>query len=809
MNRALKITLVSTLLLLVAAALGLGGWYVITLLPQRSGQLPLAGLQQAVTVRYDERGVPHIRAENPDDLYRTLGWVHAQDRLFQMEMMRRLAKGELAEILGPKLVDVDKLFRTLGLRARAQSMAQQLDPASPSTRALQAYLDGINQYQRTRPRPLEFDLLGIPRKPFTPEDTLAVAGYLAYSFAAAFRTEPVMTYIRDKLGQEYLKTFDLDWHPEGVLNVPRQTSTALTPRDWESLARVAQLSADVSSLAGVPLLEGSNAWAISAARSASKKPLLAGDPHIAFAVPAVWYEAHLSAPGIELYGNFQALIPSALLGHNHQFGWSLTMFQNDDMDLVAERVNPANPNQVWHQGRWLDYQMREENIPVKGAAPVRMTVRMSPRGPIINDVFKDGLGTAPIALWWTFLDTDNPILDAFYGLNRADTLAKAREAVQGISAPGLNVVWANASGDIGWWAAAKLPVRPPGVNPAFILDAARGEADKLGYYRFGDNPQEENPPRGFVVSANHQPRPSSGVPVPGYYNLSDRAQQLYQRLRPEEPLWDTAACQALQLDDQSPYSQRVLQPLIPVLNRFVTIPVERAMLESMAGWDGHFTPNSVTPTLFTQLLYEIAQATMADRLGPAQFKNLLGTRVLDDALARLARDPDSPWWRRPDTPPNVDPRADTLQKAWRATIAHLTATLDSDPAKWSWGRAHTLKHGHPLGRQAPLDLIFDVGPFAAPSGRELPNNLGYAFGPAPWAVTYGPSTRRVIDFAKPQAAQGINPVGQSGVVFDRHYADQAEDYIRGKSQPMHLDEADIASHTRGTLVLRPAPASAP
>jgi len=801
MNRILKyigIALVASLVLTLASA----AWYLNSKQAQRSGSLSLAALQAPVSVRYDERGVPHLRAESEADLYRALGYVHAQDRLFQMEMVRRLAKGELAEILGPKLVEIDRLYRTLGIRAHAGAYAAKMDRNTPAYRALLAYLDGINQYQNTRPAPLEFDILGIPKRAFTPEDTIAVTGYLAYTFAATLRTDPALTYVRDKLGADYLKIFDIDWHPEGVLEAAAGANAALSRGDWQDLARIGGLSLQALQDTHLPQFEGSNAWAIAGSRVASGKPLLAGDPHIAFSAPAVWYEAHLSAPGFELYGHYAALNPMALLGHNTAFGWSLTMFENDDMDLIAEKINPGNPNQVWYHGQWTELQSREETIVVKGADPVKLSLRRSPHGPIVNDALGEVAGKTPIAMWWAFLETENPILEAFYELNRADTLAKARTAASRIHAPGLNVMWASAAGDIGWWAAAKLPRLPAGVNPVFILDGSTAESDKPGFYPFSDNPQEENPARGYIMSANHQPKPASGVPVPGYYVLPDRARRIDQLLRDPAIKWDVKNTQMVQLDTQNDYGPRLLQPLLPVLREVVTDAGERALLDQMAAWNGNFTLDSVAATLFSQLSYQLAVGAMADEMGEAQFKILLRTRALDFALPRLAADPASPWWDNRNTPP-VESRADTMKTAWRATLAHLQEKLGKDPAGWTWGRAHTLTHAHPLGRQAPLNRLFNIGPFDVPGGRETPNNLSGAIGPAPWSVSSGPSTRRVIDFADAGASVGINPVGQSGVLFDRHHADQAETFVKGGYQPQHLGEADVAAHTRDTLRLQP------
>ncbi|MFZ3126679.1 MAG: penicillin acylase family protein [Rhodoferax sp.] len=807
MHIALKIVAATV----TAAAIAAGGalaWHIHTKQPVRSGTVALQKLQAPVSVTYDERGVPHIRAGNEADLYRALGYVHAQDRLFQMEMVRRLAQGELAEVLGPKLLETDKLFRTLGIRARAQDMAEKMDPQTSANQALLAYLDGINQYQAGHPVPLEFEILGIPKRPFTPQDTFAVSGYLAYSFAAAFKTEPALTYIRDKLGPDYLRVFDLEWHPEGVLGAtaaaqrPQHPALALNDKDWQGLNQLAQISQDALDMAGVPAFEGSNAWAISGQRTASGKPLLAGDPHIAYSAPAVWYEAHLSAPGFELYGHYQALNPVALLGHNGQFGWSLTMFQNDDVDLIAEKTNPANANQVWVRGAWTDLQSRTETIKVKGAADVPLALRRSPHGPIITDAFKENFGNTPIAMWWAFLETDNPVLEAFYDLNRANTLEKARHAAEKIHSPGLNVVWASASGDIGWWAAAKLPIRPEGVNPTFILDGSNGEAEKTGFYNFNFNPQEENPARGYIVSANHQPQPVSGVPVPGYYNLADRAQRLDSVLRDPKNKWNTAAAQALQLDSGNGYGPRTLAALLPILKAVVTDPYEKAFLEPLELWNGDYTRDGIAPLLFSQMLYELAHEAMADEMGEVQFNNLLKTRALDHALPRLAADANSPWWDNMKTK-QVENRFETMRIVWGNTLRHLESLYGKDLLKWNWGRAHTLTHNHPLGMQKPLNLLFNVGPFPVPGGRETPNNLSGSIGPAPWAVSYGPSTRRVVDFADASKSVGINPVGQSGVLFDAHYSDQAERFVAGIYVPQYLSEADVKAHTQSTLTLRP------
>ncbi len=814
---AIAIAAVAALLLIVGG-LG-GGWYIHTKLPVRKGNVSLDHLKAAVTVQYDDRGVPHIRAANEADLYRALGYVHAQDRLFQMEMVRRLANGELAEVLGPNMLDADRLFRTLGLREHAKVMIARMDPNSAASQALMAYLDGVNQFQSRHPAPLEFDLLGISKRPFTPEDAAAVSGYMAYSFAAAFKTEPLMTYIRDKLGPSYLDVFEVEGHPEGGLQslngalasaqtkpkndaykVPQQQALALSENDWSGLNHLARVSRDVLHTAGIGEFQGSNAWVISGKRTQSGKPLLAGDPHIGFSVPAIWYEAHLTTPDFDLYGHYQALNPLALLGHNAQFGWSITMFENDDIDLIAEKVNPANSNQVWQAGQWVEMQQHTENIKVKGAPDTVLTLRRGPHGPIITDAFKEDYGTTPIAMWWAFLETENPILEALYALNRADTREKARAAAEQIHAPGLNILWANARGDIAWWAAAKLPQRPQGVNPLFILDASKGEAEKPGYYNFSFNPQEENPQRGYIVSANQQP--GSVVPVPGYYLLPDRAKRLDDALQNNKTRWDMDAAAKLQLNTCNDYPKRVLAGLMPMMEQLTTDPVDRAFLEPLQKWDGCYESNSVAASLFSQLSYELAKAVFEDELGAQQFNNLLDSPMLDHALPLLAASNYSPWWDNVKTPQKEN-RYETVRIAWSNTLQHMRKLYGASLLDWTWANTHTLTHVHPLGIQKPFDRVFNVGPFSVPGGRETPNNLSGPVGPAPWAVSYGPSTRRVIDFGSPGKSIGINPVGQSGVLFDSYYSDQAERFAQGGYVRERLYPADISTHTQSTLTLSP------
>ncbi|MNE29068.1 Acyl-homoserine lactone acylase QuiP precursor [compost metagenome] len=269
------------------------------------------------------------------------------------------------------------------------------------------------------------------------------------------------------------------------------------------------------------------------------------------------------------------------------------------------------------------------------------------------------------------------------------------------------------------------------------------------------------------------------MPIPGYYNLADRGQRLNQHLADPQTKWDQQNSQALQLDTITDYGPRTLAPLLSVLREVAEGDQEKELVEQLAAWNGDYPVDSVSATLFNQFLYDLAYTALHDELGDTWFQTLISTRAIDAALPRLAADAKSPWWGKQGSSEQSD-RNTAVKQAWRKTLAHLRDTFGNDPAGWQWGKAHTLTHNHPLGLQKPLNLLFNVGPFAAPGTHEVPNNLSAKIGPAPWPVTYGPSTRRLIDFADAGQALTINPVGQSGVLFDPHYGDQAKDYIEGR-----------------------------
>ena len=543
-----------------------GYFYSQSKIPNRSGEIKLNGLTDKVTVLYDHFGIPHITAKNDADLYRAFGYVHAQDRLFQMEMMRRLSQGRLAEVYGDKLVSIDKLFRALGLESYAKEWLTAIESRGNSAllNTLDSYLAGVNDFALNGQSPIEFDLLNFPHHIYTRDDIASIAGYMAFSFAFAIKDDPLVDHIKQKLGEDYLVDLGINYTP-GFEQIP------VDPIKSKLLTE--SVSQTLEQLVGLPLFHGSNSWLISPKRSESGKAIFVNDPHIGYSQPSVWYEAQLKSDNTDIYGHFLALTPMPQLGFNRDIAWGLTMFENDDMDLYAEKINPENHQQYWAIDHWATFKTRTEVIKIKDKKSIQFEVKESRHGPIINSTFEDNLPfpnavsetEQPIALWWAFKNTDNLIMEGFYDLPRVKTVEEAAVVASKIHAPGLNLMFANANGDIAWWASAKLPIRPEHVNSKMILDGASGKDDILGFYDFKYNPKNINPESGVLYSANNQTADMGNGLVPGYYAPTDRASRITELLATQE-IHSVDFMKKMLIDSQSKTAQLFQKIALPILN---------------------------------------------------------------------------------------------------------------------------------------------------------------------------------------------------------------------------------------------------
>ena len=782
MKKLKKVLLVLlSLLVILTIALVVYGFY---LKPKYEGEVRLRNIQKETTVYFDEFGVPHIYANNSKDAMEALGYVHAQDRLWQMELMRRIAPGRLSEIFGSVALKNDKFFAGLGIEEASAKAIAALDKNSQSYQLTMAYLDGINQYIDEGKSPIEFSLVGVKKEKFTIKDVYNIFGYMSFSFAMAQKSDPLLTDISNKYGMEYLKDFGID----GSFNSTRIKNAKEQPQEYAAIANSVASLLDQSP---IPPFVGSNSWVIAPQKTKNGKVIFANDPHIGFSQPGTWYEAHIVTPDFELYGCYLAGTPYPLLGHNREYAYGLTMFENDDIDLYQEENNPFDANKYRTPSGFTKYETRKKIIKVKDSTDVVLNLKVSRHGPIMNDMI-DGLNKdKPVAMSWIYTQQPIQILDAVYMLSHSKSKADFQKGVKLIAAPGLNVMYGDAKGNVAWWATGKLYKHNEGVNPNLILDGASGKDDITEYLDFSKNPSAENPAWNYVYSANNQPEPIDGFLYPGYYLPEDRAKRITQLLDPKSN-WDKESVSKMIFDNTSIVTPEVVKNLISNVNYTELSKNEREAITVLKSWKGSNNLNDVAPTIYNKWIYFYLKNTFEDELGTANFKQFLGTHIMKQIVAKQMANENSLWWDNVTTKNKKEIRSEVLLKSFQDAIVSLEKQLGNAVPAWTWNKVHVLEHQHPLGKVAALRRIFNVGPFEVPGTNEVINNQFFDYtDEAKYVVKGGPSTRRIIDFSDIENSWSILPTGQSGNQLSSHYSDQAELYNAGKFRKMKLNKKEI------------------
>jgi penicillin amidase len=788
-----KTIIVLVSLLIIIAILFIG--YGFYLKPNYEGAQKLKNIQKETIVYYDDFGVPHIYANSQKDAMTALGYVHAQDRLFQMELIRRIAPGRLSEMFGSKLVKTDMFFAGLGINENSEKTVSKLNKNSQSYILALAYIDGINQYMEEGKTPIEFQILGLKKEKFTIKDVHNIFGYMAFSFAMAQKTDPLLTDIRDKLGADYLKDFGLD----GSLG-----ATQLKNFKGKTI-EYAQISKTIASLldqSPTPAFIGSNSWVIAPQKTKNGKVIFANDPHIAFSQPCTWYEAHIVTPDFESYGYYMAGMPFPPLAHNRNYAYGVTMFENDDADLFQEEENPNNKNQYKTASGFQNYIFRKKIIKVKDSVDVVLEIKETQHGPVMNS-FMDALkDKQPVSLYWVFTQQKNQSLEALYSISHANNLNDFRKGVSLIAAPGLNLMYGDAKGNIAWNTSGKLYKLDKSVNSNFILNGTNGIDDKKEFLDFSKNPYAINPSWNYIYTANNQPEAVDGYLYPGYYLPHDRANRISGLLEPKNN-WTKEDVEKMMNDNTSLESVIVVSNLILSLDAKSLSTTEKQAVGILKKWNGSNNLTDLAPTIYQKWIYQYLKNTFEDELGEENFKMLLGIHILKQIIAPQSKNESSAWWDNVKTKNKIETRNEILNASFHEAITTLEKQLGKDVNSWTWNRVHTLEHEHPLGKVAAFRRVFNVGTFEVPGSTEVINNLYFSFTDSgEYIVKGGPSTRRVIDFSDIENSMSIIPTGQSGNPFSKHYNDQAEMYATGKFRKMKMNKEEIIK-TSTKLVFKP------
>jgi penicillin G amidase len=779
----LKKILLVILSFIVIVAIALVGT-IFYLKPTYEGEQKLKNIQTETTVYFDDYGVPHIYANSQKDAMTALGYLHAQDRLWQMELMRRIAPGRLSEIFGSKALKSDLFFAGLGINENSEMAIAKIDKNSETYQLSMAYIDGVNQYMEEGKTPVEFQLLGIKKDKFTLKDVYNIFGYMSFSFAMAQKTDPLMSDIRNNLGSDYLKDFGLD----GSLGI---TQIKNFDSKTNAYSEISKALASLLEQSPVPQFIGSNSWVIAPKKTKNGKVVFANDPHIQFSQPCTWYEAHIVVPDYEVYGYYLAGTPFPLLGHNHDYAYGLTMFENDDVDLFQEEENPNNKNQYKTADGFKNYKIRKEIIKVKDTADVVLETRETQHGPIMNDVLTGIKTEKPVAMYWIYTQQTNHMLEAVYSISHSKNLADFRKGVALIAAPGLNIMYGDAQGNIAWNTSGKLYKQDKSINPNFILNGVNGIDDKKEFLDFDKNPHAINPNWNYVYSANNQPEAVDGYLYPGYYLPEDRAKRISGLLESRNN-WTGEDVGKMINDNTSVVATSILSDLISVLERNSLSKNEKEALSILHKWKGSNNLKDIAPTIYNKWINLYLKNTFKDELGEADYKMLLSTHIIKQVIAPQIKNENSIWWDDVTTKDSKESRAVILNKSFHEAIDALEKQLGNNLKTWTWDKVHTLEHSHPMGQIAVLKKIFNVGPFEVAGSNEVINNLMFDFSDSgSYNVKAGPSTRRVIDFSNIENSISILPTGQSGNPFSKHYNDQAEMYSLGRFRKMKLNKEEI------------------
>ncbi|HXF82181.1 MAG TPA: penicillin acylase family protein [bacterium] len=774
--------LLAALILLAAVVTGAGAAYLVRrAFPVERGTLVVAGLREPVEVVRDRWGVPHITARNDHDLFFAQGFVHAQDRLWQMELNRRTASGRLSELFGPVTLETDRFIRMLGLRQAAQAEWAIQDPEAQQ--AAEAYAAGVNAFLATHRRrlPLEVALLRFAPEAWSPIDTLAYAKLMAWVLSGNWESEILRAHLFARFGEDGLRLLFPDYPPNHPVIVPRA--------DYAGFADAAVLRAldHAPPRGGI----GSNNWVVAGARTATGAPLLANDPHLMISMPGIWYEMHLRSPTLNVAGATFPGTPGVIIGHNDAIAWGVTNAGPDVQDLYLEQFHPTDPNRYRYRGAWERAQVREERIVVRGRArPVVLTVRVTRHGPLLNSAVA-GL-PAFMALRWTALE-GGTILSAVARLNRARNWAEFREALRLWTVPAQNFVYADRAGNIGYQLPGRIPVRSKGDGRMPVVGWT-GEYEWTGEIPYEALPSWYNPRRGYIVTANNR------IVPPGYPRLlatewdpGFRARRIETLLTAQDTV-DIADFRRIQMDVASLPGQTMIALLAAA-----QVPEDPAdwMLTELRRWNGVLDPASRPAAIYEAFRIALPRLVFEPVLGPELF-----ARYMDRsdawmlALLRLLEDPASPWW-------GPQGRDAVVARALAEAAETLRRHLGSDRERWTWGRLHLTRFEHPLGRIPALGPIFNA--VAPPTGGDAYTVNNGGFDPETFRQGVVASYRQILDLRDFDRSLAIHTTGQSGVPFHRHYKDFVPRWAAGEYHPLPYSERAVREAAAAVLTLAPAP----
>ncbi len=813
----------------IAAAAGLaglaGGAYYLLVhrpLPKKKGNLVLSGVHEPVEIIFDRYGVPHIYAGNEDDLFFAQGYVHAQDRFWQMELNRRTGSGRLAELFGEIAVETDRFCRRLGMHRAAAEEAARLP--EHNRRILESYARGVNAYiQRNKYNlPIEFTILRCKPEPWQIADSIMWAKMMGWNLGGNWETEVIRARVVGHLGAERAAKLEAGYDPRHPLIIPPGVEyKGVNLGMLEQYEQLKQIS-------GFGMIGASNNWVVDGTMTTTGSPILCNDPHLGQAAPSIWYECHLVAGDIDVIGASFPGTAGVVIGHNQHIAWGITNAVSDVEDLYIEKFNPENPHQYEYQGKWEEAQIIREEIKVRGRkTPLVEEVRITRHGPVLTKLTPAGSGNGstarqngaqaevaelPLALRWTGLEQCN-VISAVEKLNRATNWEEFKAALRDWDVPPQNMIYGDKEGNIGYVMAGAIPIRAKGQN---LLPSPgwTGEYEWTGFIPFEELPQIYNPEQHFIVTANNRvvdddyPHYITNEWLNGY-----RAQRIRDLLTSKGKL--APADMAKIQGDQ--YALPAVEIVPHILKIQSNVALEKAALNVLRTWNYILAPESAAAAIYATFLHKLQVIVFGAMFGNDEtlIHDYLGRGATILALTngyasrskplliRLMNERDDSWFVDSAFPNGPQTWDSALASAFTAAVEELREKFGDEITRWQYGKIHTLTYNHVLGMVKPLEKVFNRGPY--PLGGDIDTvNMGASAHHQPEVVIVVPSYRQIVNLADMKNSLSGHAPGQSGHTASTHYSDFIKPWLNVKHHPMLFERSMIEANAEGILNITPA-----
>ena len=787
--KILKRVLTIILVVIVLAAAG-GMIYLNSVktraLPDYNADVDLEGLSAPVTVFRDSLGIPHIYAEDEEDLYRTVGYVMAQDRMWQMDLLRRVTGGRLSQVLDPGLVETDRLFRALDFSSKSQQVIAQTDPGI--LHCVEAFTDGINQYisQNQKKLSFEFTMLGYKPEPWTMEHSFNLIGYMAWDLKSGWNTDmalyKIQQVVSDTLFSELLPDpiyHEIPVFPEFMSGNPGlELESAMT----DALGIIDEL--------GLQVFEASNNWAVSGKKSKTGMPIMANDMHLGLMSPGIWYQMHqviegkLNVTGVCLPG-----APFVVAGHNEDIGWGMTNVAVDDLDFYLETINPADSNQYLLDGEWQDMRIQKEEIPVKGEdEPLVLFNRYTHRGPVVSE-FKD-VEDKVMSMRWQGNAMSNEVR-SIYLLNRAKNWEDFREAVSTFSSVSQNIVYADRNGNIGLQTSAGVPIRQSGGILVYPGDTSL--YDWQGIIPFEDLPYSYNPECGYVSSANNK---TVDADYPYYigtwFSLPWRIGRIREMLEEKEQL-GIEDFQRMLRDQRSHKAMKMMPLYLEALEEHAGGNYLEGY-KVLAQWDYDMHVSSAAALIFEIMWMELHRAMYEDELGE-HYRLLAYNIIAANHIERTRARGRSLWCDNVNTPDITESFHDNIRTAFAKSMDTLTSMYGPDISSWEWGKLHKVALMHPLGSVPVVEKLFKVnrGPYPVGGSSHTVCPYSYPRGRS-FIADHGASERHIFPTDDWDRSLTLIPTGTSGIPASPHYLDQTGLYVNNQFHRDHFSKEAVENN---------------